>query len=79
MSVIRQEFVWHYTAQGDFPGEGGTKACVYMGDVCWFYWNPDTCTWHPINGWRRKIGYPKTYVTMWCEIPKPPVSGSDFF
>ena len=77
--ILRQEFVWHSTDEGDFPTTGGTKACLYLGEACWLYWNPDSQTWHSINGWRRKIGHPKTDVTLWCEIPRAPIPDNDFF
>jgi len=73
--IVSQLIEWYRTSDNVYPTTGGTKACVYMGDVCWFYWNLETQTWHPLNGWRKNVGYPKTAVDWWSELPVPPVPG----
>ena len=71
--MILRTMRWFLTADGEYPIAGGTKAVVYVGgDSAWMYWNVDAQTWHPLNGWRKNIGQPKTSVTAWAELPPPP-------
>lgn len=61
---------WRNTRQ-EVPAEGGTVGCELQdGTICWMYWNPDRQTWHPTNGWRRKVGYPREYVAWWIPLPR---------
>jgi hypothetical protein len=53
----------------DLPLTGGTKAVVYHGVTAWMYYNPDSKTWHPVNGWRKNIGQKWSDVTAYMELP----------
>lgn len=60
------------TCVDELPKEGGTYLVSYMGERAWMYFHTETKRWHPITGWRRKVGYPWSEISAWCTLPSIP-------